>query len=65
MYFKGYFQVKALKSTVNLASNQSICIDNVDMTKSKFHMFIAFQAKWEPCCLLNLLFLVIALFIPE
>ncbi len=25
MYFPGYFQVKAMKSKVNLASNQSLC----------------------------------------
>ncbi len=31
MYFPGYFQLKARKYHVNLASNQ--CVDNVDMTK--------------------------------
>ncbi len=33
MYFPGYFHVKAMKSKVNLVLNQSVCVDNVDMTK--------------------------------
>ncbi len=33
MYFPGYFQVKAIKSLVNLALNDIVGVDNVDMTK--------------------------------
>ncbi len=30
-YFLGYFQVKAMKSQVNLASNHSVHVDNLDI----------------------------------
>ncbi len=32
MYFSRYFQVKELKSQVNLALNHNVCVDKVDMT---------------------------------
>ncbi len=33
MYFSGYFQAKSMNFQVNLVSNDSVCVDNVDMTK--------------------------------
>ncbi len=32
MYFQGYFQVKAMKSKVNLVLNHSVRVDNLDIT---------------------------------
>ncbi len=39
MYFPGYFQVKAIKSQVNLALNHSV-VDNVDITKIEMIFFV-------------------------
>ncbi len=33
MYFPGYFLVKAMKLQANMALNNSVCVDNEDITK--------------------------------